>query len=61
MQKSRLPCQQQTAVALEYLGIFLHGKAQMLALQNTFIIVGVVTLGEQLHNPARLIPPIPIP
>jgi DHA2 family multidrug resistance protein len=44
MQKSGLPFQQQKAGALEYLATILHGKAQMLAFQDTFIIVGVVAL-----------------
>jgi DHA2 family multidrug resistance protein len=44
MQKSGLPFQQQKAGALEYLSTILHGKAQMLAFQDTFIIVGVVAL-----------------
>jgi EmrB/QacA subfamily drug resistance transporter len=44
MQRSGLPYQQQKAGALEYLGTILHGKAEMLAFQDTFIIVGVVAL-----------------
>ena len=44
MQKSGLPFQQQKAGALEYLGAIVHGKAQMLAFSDTFIIVGVVAL-----------------
>lgn len=44
MQRSGLPFQQQKAGALEYLGTIVHGKAQMLAFSDTFIIVGVVAL-----------------
>ncbi len=44
MQKSGLPFQQQKAGALEYLGAIVHGKAQMMAFSDTFIIVGVVAL-----------------
>lgn len=44
MQRSGLPFQQQKAGALEYLGTIVHGKAQMLAFSDTFIIVGVMAL-----------------